>query len=134
MTIEAISNKIRDLFLKVRKPVQLLQQTLVLCSALKRPGLSTVLSVANIVKDLNKLGIPTGPMPDGSPNLTVAMVYAVVNEIQRSINEDLVIQIAMSPGSISFVGTGANAGGNVIITGANINSGMGVGVSAPKSV
>lgn len=132
MTIESISNSIRNLFTQVRKPVKILSQALILCSALKRPGMSTVLSVANIVKDLNKFGIPTGPMPDGSPNLTVAMVYAVVNEVQRSIREDMVIQIAMNPGSISFVGQGANAAGPVTVTGVNVNSGIGVGIAAAQ--
>ena len=132
MSIKGISDSIKNLFTKVRNPVKILSSALVLCSALKRPGLSTILSVANIVKDLNKFGIPTGPMPDGTPNLTVAMVYAVVNEVQRSIKEDMVIQIVMNPGSISFVGSGANAGGPVTVTGVNVNSGIGVGITAAQ--
>lgn len=132
MNIESITKSIKNLFTKTREPVKFLSNALVLCSAMKRPGLSTILSVANIVKDLNKFGIPTGPLPDGTPNMTVAMVYSIVNEIHRSIREDMAIQIVMQPGSISFLGQGANAGGPITVTGVNVNSGIGVGINAAQ--
>jgi hypothetical protein len=86
----------------------------------KRPGLSTLQSTANIVNDLSKLGIPTGVMPDGSANLSVAFAYANTNEIFRAIKEDLNIQGALQPGSLNVVVGGAGGG-----TGTNVNTGSG---------
>jgi hypothetical protein len=82
---------------------------------MKRPGLSTVVSVSNIVKDLNMMGIPTGPMPDGSPNLTVAHTYAVTKELYRALKLDAVVQIGIGPAALNiqagpYMGTNINTG------------------------
>lgn len=133
MTIAKICDAIKTLFTVNKKPVQLMSNALLLCSALKRPGLSTILSVANIVKDLEKLGIPTGPMPDGSPNLTVAMTYAIVNEVYRAMREDAVTQSVIGPGSLRITVTGANAGGPFTAVGTNVDVGSSIGIMSPKS-
>lgn len=73
---------------------------------IRRPGLSVIQSTANIVKDLNKLGIPTGAMPDGSANLTVGMVFANTKEIYRGMKKDASVQVAIQPGTLNVVGQG----------------------------
>ena len=90
-----------------------------MCSLLKRPGLSTIVSVANIVKDLNMLGIPTGPNPDGSPNLTVASTYAITKEIFRALRLDAVVQVGGGPMTWdiqvgNLKGTNVNSGGPML--------------------
>jgi hypothetical protein len=82
---------------------------------IRRPGLSTIQSTANIVKDLNRLGIPTGPMPDGSANLTVGTMFASTKEIYRGIKDDMSIQVGITPGTINSTPAG------------NITPGMGFG-------
>lgn len=99
MGIQQICNTIRDYFKNVREPFPSISKILLLCSLAKRPGLSAIQSTANIVKDLNKLGIPTGPMPDGSPNLTVAHAFASTKEIFRALKKDASIQGSIVPGS-----------------------------------
>jgi hypothetical protein len=94
---------------------------------IKRPGLSTLQSVANITKDLNKLGIPTGSMPDGSTNLTVAFAFASTKEIYRGIKKDMSIQVGIMPGTLASFGVGANAGGPVTIISNNTTPAMGYG-------
>jgi hypothetical protein len=86
----------------------------------KRPGLSTVQSTANIVTDISKLGIPTGAMPEGCPNMSVGYTYAQTKEVFRAIKKDASGQLAFMPGSIDFVVTGPIVGGG---TGTNINTG-----------
>ena len=93
---------------------------LIVCSMVKRPGLSLVQSTANIVTDLAKLGIPTGLMPDGSANLTIGFVYANTKEWQRAIKKDLNMQAAIQPGSLNVVFAGMGGG-----TGTNITTGKG---------
>ncbi len=115
MGISQICESIKNFFQNTRPPVQQLPRMLLVCSLIKRPGLSTVVSVANIVKDLNMMGIPTGPMPDGSPNLTVAHAYAVTKEIFRALKLDAVVQVGVGPAALNIqvgpvMGTNINCG------------------------
>jgi hypothetical protein len=96
---------------------------------IRRPGLSTIQSAANIIKDLNSLGIPTGAMPDGSPNLTAAFIFANTKEIYRGIRKDMSIQVGIQPGTMSTIGYGANAGGPVTVVSTNTTPSMGYGMA-----
>ena len=65
------------------------------------------------------MGIPTGPMPDGSPNLTVAHAFAVTKEIFRALKLDAVVQIGIGPASLniqvgSAMGTNINCGNSTM--------------------
>ena len=91
-----------------------------LCSLAKRPGLSTIVSVMNIVQQFKKRGIPTEPNEDGTPNLNIQLAYTIVDEVYRALREDANVQGACSPSSISILGNGENAGGPVVIRGTNI--------------
>jgi hypothetical protein len=121
MGIRQICETIGNLFSNVRPPFPQLPRTLLVCSMIKRPGLSVIRSVTNITKDLNKLGIPTGPMPDGSMNLTVGFIFANTKEMQRAIKKDMVVQASLAPGSSTIVAQGANGGGPVTVAGTIVN-------------
>lgn len=127
MGIEQICKTISNFFNNVRPPFPQLSRLLLVCSMIRRPGLSVIQSVANITKDLNKLGIPTGSMPDGSANLTVAFTFANTKEIYRGIKKDASIQVGIQPGSMMLTGFGSNAGGPVVIQGFNTSPSMGFG-------
>ena len=129
MGIAQICQTVNNFFNNVRLPFPQISRILLICSMIRRPGLSTIQSVANITKDLNKLGIPTGPMPDGSPNLTVAFAFANTKEIYRGIKKDMSIQVGIQPGTATIFGSGANAGGPVAVFGSVITPGMGFGVA-----
>ena len=120
MGIKQIVKSIKNLFKNTRSPFPTLPGLLIVCSMCKRPGLSTIQSTANVVTDLSKLGIPTGVMPEGCPNMSVGYTYAQTKEIFRAIKEDASAQLAFMPGSIDFVVTGPIVGGG---TGTNINTG-----------
>ena len=108
MGISQICQTIKNYFNNERKPFPQLPRTLLICSLIKRPGLSTVASVSNIVKDLNRMGIPTGVMPDGSVNLTVAFTYSTVKEIYRALRKDASIQGGTVPGTMGNMTPGEN--------------------------
>jgi hypothetical protein len=120
MGIKQICNTIKNYFNKTRSPFPEFPGLLIVCSMGKRPGLSTIQSTSNIVTDLAKLGIPTGTMPEGCPNMSIGYTYAQTKEIFRAIKKDAHSQIAFQPGSINFVVTGPVMGG---ATGTNINTG-----------
>lgn len=99
-----------------------------LCSLAKRPGLSTIVSVMNILQNFKKSGIPTEPLPSGEQNLYVQMTIHIVDEIYRALREDANIQGAGAPGAFSIIAKGGNAGGPIVVEGSNINPFKLVGV------
>ena len=123
MGIQQICTTISNFFKNIRPPFPHLNGLMLVSSMLKRPGLSTIQSTANVVKDLNKLGIPTGQMPDGSDNLTVAVVYCVLKEVFRALKFDAKIQVNVQPGTLMLTAFGANAGGPIVVNGYNTNDG-----------
>lgn len=127
MGIEQICKTITNFFQNIRPPFPQLSRLLLVCSMIQRPGLSVIQSVANITKDLNVLGIPTGSMPDGSPNLTVAVTYAITQEHYRAMKEDASVQVGFQPGSMMVTAFGANGGGPITVQGMNMSAGMGFG-------
>ena len=127
MSIKQICESITKLFTNALPPFPQLPRILLVCSTIKRQGLSAIRSTSNIVKDLNKLGIPTGPMPDGSPNLTVAFAFASTKENFRALKKDASVQVGVQPGSMMITGFGANAGGPVNIQGVNTSPSIAVG-------
>jgi hypothetical protein len=118
MSIKEICNTIKNLFKNARQSFPALPGLLIICTMCKRPGLSTIQSTANIVAKLNKLGIPTGQMPAGCPNMSVGYIYAQTDELYRAIKEDTYGQVSFQPGSINFALAGVGGG-----TGMNINTG-----------
>ena len=112
MGIEQICQTITNLFNNVRPPFPQLSRLLLVCSMIRRPGLSVIQSVANITKDLNKLGIPTGAMPDGSPNLTIGVTFATTKEQYRALKQDASVQGGTQPGT------------ELIMNGTNFSPGM----------
>jgi len=127
MTILEICNLINAMFNKIIPPFPQISRLMLVCSMIRRPGLSVIKSVANITKDLNKLGIPTGPMPDGSDNLTIAFAYANTKEVYRALKKDASVQVGIQPGSMMLTAFGANAGGPITVQGINMSAGQAFG-------
>ena len=123
MSIDSIVNKINSFFqaldAKITK-VMPMPAILLLCSAMSRQGLSPLRSVSKICASLEEAGIPTGPNPDGSPNLTVALTHSIVSEVYRAMTEDAVVQGSVKPGEMMLLSQGANAAGPVVSNGTNI--------------
>jgi hypothetical protein len=51
-------------------------------------GYSTEKAFMNAIENLNSIGVPTGPMPDGSPNKFVASIYAMFEAQDREEAEN----------------------------------------------
>ena len=128
MEILQILSSISAMFNKTRVPAAQIPPMLMAVGGTQRPGLSTIVSVGNIVKALNKHGIPTSNGEDGSENKTVAFVIAIVEEIYRALHKDANTQIALQPGSINIISSGSNAGGPMISQGININFANGTAI------
>ena len=127
MGIEQICKTISNFFNNVRPPFPQLSRLLLVCSMIRRPGLSVIHSVANITKDLNKIGIPTGKNLAGCENMSLGYSYAYVNEIYRALIKDTSLQVGVAPGSLMITAFGSNAGGPIVVQGMNTSAGQGFG-------
>jgi hypothetical protein len=75
-----------------------------LLSAKLLDGYSPTRSFLNTVQNLQELGIPTGPMPDGSPNKFLASVKAMIDGNSKEIAENGKVAIGIGPLTITPAG------------------------------
>jgi len=122
LNINTIARAMESTIDRVKVPAQILPAVLLYCTAIKRPGLSASKIAADIISDNEALGIATGTMPDGSPNVVNQYTYNIVKKVVDAIKEDAVIQAAIPMGSLMIQTNGANAGGPVVGVGTNITN------------
>lgn len=101
------------------KSVKALPTALLLCVSLRRPGMSAMEATSEFTEYLASIGVPTGKNTDGSDNLIIAAAYGMFKAQQKQEKMNGSVTIAGSPGSITFTGTGGNAGGPVVVKGFN---------------
>ena len=117
--IKRIGDGISAAFRFVRKPLANLPPLFLLCEAAHRPGLSAMSLAASIIRRLPEAGIETGVNPDGSPNKVNEFVRIISEEIVNELKNNAKITCTIAPSTITSVGTGANAGGPVVVTSLN---------------
>jgi len=81
-----------------------------------RPGLSPSKVAARIIQRQSEAGIPVGPLPSGQISPDEIMERIRVEEIVNAITSEMVIDVAIKPGTV-IQGTGGNAGGPVQVAG-----------------
>jgi len=67
-------------------------------------GFSATRAYIGTIEELQKIGVPTGPMPDGSPNLTV---LSMLSQLKAQVTEEAEngkVQIALPPLTITPAG------------------------------
>lgn len=79
---------------------------LLAASSLKQ-GYSSSRAMVNTIEELQKKGIPTGPMPDGSPNLFVQSMFSQLKgsdseRTKNGKNTNFVPSLAVSPAGFTF--------------------------------
>lgn len=120
ISIPVINQAVQKAFTNILKPASKIPSILMICSLLKRPGLSCLKSTANIIANQAKFGAPTGDLPDGTSNMMNGLINIITCEIFRALREDANIQLAIAPKAITVQTNGANAAGPVISVGFNI--------------
>ena len=68
-------------------------------------GYSENRAFLNTIQELQKLGIPTGPMPDGSPNLEVLSKFAQMKGMAFEDAENGKVEVALPPIQVPPTGT-----------------------------
>jgi hypothetical protein len=118
--IQKIVDSINNLLTKARVPLIPIPAILLLCSVFTRPGMSSMLASANVIRRQSEFGAPTGPMPDGSPNMMNSLIYVNMSETMKEIRDNAVVEAVIPPNSIVMTAFGGNAGGPITVTGSNI--------------
>lgn len=67
-------------------------------------GFSSNRAFLRAIEKFDELGIPTGPMPDGSPNLYLASVQAIIEAFDEEKNENEKVQVAIEPLTVLPIG------------------------------
>lgn len=67
-------------------------------------GYSATRAFIGTIEELQKMGIPTGPLPDGSPNLTVLSMFGQLKAASSEEAENGKVQVALGPLAITPAG------------------------------
>ena len=125
--ISTICSSCITAFESVRIPATIMPSPLLYTGCLMKPGISPMMVTSNIITRQTEAGAPYGPNADGSKNVSEAMEMIRVEEIMKAVRDDGQVQVVIPPGTIQFLGTGANSGGPVTVTGTNLNFITGIG-------
>jgi hypothetical protein len=93
-----------------------------------RPGLSPSKIAAKIIQRQSDAGIPVGALPSGSISPGEIMERVRIEEIIGAIATDMIIDVAINPGT-QLTGTGGNAGGPIQVLGFLTGTGGGKAVA-----
>jgi len=122
MNVSEMARKMKEAFVRMKTPAEILPAQLLYCVAVRRPGTSASETAAKIIADNAALGIATGVNPDGSPNVVNQYTYNIVKHVLDEIKQNGVVQVCIPSGSIMVETNGGNAGGPVVSTGYNVIS------------
>jgi len=93
-----------------------------------RPGLSADILAASITSRFDEIGIPTGTLEEGTPNVMEEFVKVLSESIVDALQNDMRIDVAVDSG-VTVQANGANGGGPVVVFGASVAPHTGIGVA-----
>ncbi len=67
-------------------------------------GYSSTRAMLNVIEEFEKLGLPTGPMPDGSPNLMLASIKGMMDGMDKEEAQNGNYGIAIKPTAVLPIG------------------------------
>lgn len=126
--LEKTGNTIKDIsegiskFIKKSKPIApTLPAALMVCSAIKRPGLSATLIASRIIARQESEGLAFGPMPDGSQSGWETMITIICEEFVKAIKNEARVDIATPIGCIRSTGIAVTSQGSYPVNTFNTN-------------
>lgn len=101
---------------------------LILVGTQRRPGLSPTKIASRIIARKSEAGLPVGALPSGGVSPDEIMERIRVEEIIKAIQQEMVITVAIPPGT-TITGAGSSPSGPVSIVGSTITLTTGYGVA-----
>ena len=86
---------------KLSIPLIPIPAVMLICSTIKRPGISPMLITARIINRQQEFGAPVGVNIDGSPNLMNQMFFVVVDEMVKALKLEGKVEVAIPAGGIT---------------------------------
>lgn len=111
--IKNIGDTILNALKNTRTPAMPIPGVFLVCESATRPGLSAISLSTSVISRMHEIGVPTGPNPDGSPNLINEMIRIFSEETIKEINEKGVVNVSMKPGDIKVIVNPSGEGENV---------------------
>lgn len=111
-----------------RPPLIDIPPIIMVCSAIRRPGLSAQTLASNIIRRQAEAGAPVGPAADGTQNIAEAMEVIRAEEYVKAFKMNARVDIAIPAGAIKIMAEGANAAGPVVVYGQSIAPVSGNGI------
>lgn len=78
-----------------------------------RSGMSQTRALANIIEEMQKVGLPTGDLPDGSPNMMIQSKLADLNGFFTEMQQNGKVQGFSPPVPVGGIGAGVTAPINI---------------------
>jgi len=97
---KSIINDLLGLLSQIQSFTQQLPLPLLLASKLRK-GFSKTNAFLNVISEFEQLGLPTGPMPDGSPNLMLIAMKSVIDGMDKEITENGRVDVGIGPLSVT---------------------------------
>lgn len=91
---KSILNDLQMLLSQIQSKTKQLPLPLLLASKLRK-GYSKTGAFLNVISEFESLGLPTGPMPDGSPNLMLAAIKGVIDGMDKEMTENARVDIGI---------------------------------------
>jgi len=84
---KSVIDQIIALLGNIQKKTNTLPLPLLMASKMRK-GYSKTGAFLNTIKNFEEIGLPTGPMPDGSPNLMLAAVKSIIDGIDEEMTQN----------------------------------------------
>ena len=123
--IESLSSFIQN---KLSIPLIPIPAIMLVCSTIKRPGLSPTLITSRIINEMGEKDAHIGVNIDGSPNIMNQMYFVIVDQLVKALKLEGKVEVAIPAGAITSLGFGANAGGAMEMISKNVADVSGRGI------
>lgn len=107
-------------------PLASIPAFMLICTSIKRPGLSPIQITGRVINRMGEKGMLIGANIDGSDNKMNQMVYMIVDEMVKAIQLDAKVDVGIAPGAITTQGVAPPGGGPVTST--NLLPGSATGI------
>ena len=77
-------------------------------------GFSPTRAMANVVQEFEKIGIPTGALPDGSPNLNLQAIQSQIKAVNNEEVANSKVEVFIPPLAVAALGGGSTLPGRGI--------------------